>query len=216
VFEWVRSHRPLGEIGSLVEFGAGGGWNLVPFVREGVNVRGYDLSHELIPLAESHGVEVRQGGLDTVEGEHDAILLLHVLEHLLDPVDGMRTLAARLKPDGLFFIEVPDIESFAVGQLQNAHTYYFSEKTLRHYAAQAGLTAIAFEHVEATGHMRGVFVREKNGSEPIFSLDGHYDEMAAMMRRYNREWRLRAPVRGAVSVLRRAGLEQRARKLLGR
>jgi 2-polyprenyl-3-methyl-5-hydroxy-6-metoxy-1,4-benzoquinol methylase len=216
VLEWVAADGRLDAIGSLVEFGAGGGWNLAPFVAAGVPARGYDLSSELLPLAAEHGVEVRQGGLEDVEGTHDAILLLHVLEHMLDPVQALRTLAAHLAPGGRLFVEVPDIENFAIGQLQNAHTYYFSERTLRHYAARAGLVATSFEHVAATGHMRGVFVQAPGGRAPESPLDGHYDEMAERLRRYNRDYRLGTPVRAAGRALDAVGLKQRVKRVLGR
>lgn len=214
VFAFVTGHRPRERIGSVLEFGCGGGWNLAPFHAAGIPVRGYDYSPELVAMGRGRGLDLRQGDLDAIEGRFDVIVLYNVLEHLTDPVAALRRLRDHLAPAGELFVEVPDIESFAIGQLQNAHTYYFTEATLRHYAARAGLATTAFEHDRPTGHMRGAFAAVPPVEPP--TLAGHYERMAQMLTAYNRTWRLRAPLRAAGRALDVFGLKDPLKRLLRR
>ena len=77
-------------------------------------------------------------------GLFDVISLIHVLEHLHDPVQTLKELSRLLKPDGVMFVEVPDI---AAQQLPHnfhiAHVAYFTEKTLSMAFEAAGLAVLS-------------------------------------------------------------------------
>ena len=213
VYAQVTSRRPAVQIRSVLEVGAAGGWNLVPFAESGIDVTGYDYSGELIALGRTRGLNLIQGGLDEVEGTHDVIVLNHVVEHFTDVPGALKTLRARLAPEGLVFVEVPDMENFHVGQLQNAHTYYFTRRTLEFCAGLAGLRLLE-QRREPNGHLSAVFAASGSPAPDVGVLAGHYDEMAALLRRYARTYRLRTPVRAIGRVLDSVGLKEPMRRIL--
>lgn len=214
VFSRVTAQRPAGQIESVLEFGAGGGWNLVPFIDAGVSAAGYDLSPDLVRLGRSKGINLLQGSLDEIEGTYDVVLMIQVLEHLPDVPGTMARLGEHLNPGGMLFVEVPDIEQFVTGQIQNAHTYYFSRKTLEFSASQAGLELVHCA-LEPAQQITAAFVPSGRPPIAVEALAGHYDEMVERVRRYERGVRRRARFGPAVRVLDSVGLTTPLRRVLG-
>jgi 2-polyprenyl-3-methyl-5-hydroxy-6-metoxy-1,4-benzoquinol methylase len=92
-------------------------------------------------------------------GQLDLAMASHVLEHLLDPVHFLRSIAEFLKAGGIVFIEVPDFSSpltdEAVGfsNLVNLqHVHYFSLPLLQYAAHQAGYRVIKHQQI-LTGYI---------------------------------------------------------------
>jgi SAM-dependent methyltransferase len=177
------------------EIGCGGGWNLVAFHERGIAARGYDLSPALVELGRGRGLDLVRGGVDAVEGTYDVLIANHVVEHLLDPVADVAALTEHLAPDGRFYVQVPDITNFGIGQLQSAHTYYFTPRTLEHYLGRAGLRMVHTQP-EVGGHVAAVLVHADGWQPP--SLDGHYDEMVRLIRAAVRRDRVTGPVRAVL------------------
>jgi len=50
--------------------------------------------------------------LDQTQDKYDAIVMWHVLEHLINPLDALRTLPNKLSQDGIIIIAVPNPEAF--------------------------------------------------------------------------------------------------------
>jgi 2-polyprenyl-3-methyl-5-hydroxy-6-metoxy-1,4-benzoquinol methylase len=139
IFDEVDRVLPVKSATSVLEIGAGGGWNLLPFMARGASVLGIDYSPSLVALGKKHNIPMRQGTFDSVSSKFDVIVLNHVLEHLLDPLGALKKINSLCKTSGIVYISVPNILNFTIGQLQNAHTYYFTPRTLVRYCAQAGL-----------------------------------------------------------------------------
>jgi SAM-dependent methyltransferase len=77
------------------------------------------------------------------EGQHDVILLVHVLEHLRDPLAALTKLRKMLSQGGRLYVEVPNIAGphAAPGKMFHyAHIYNFTHLTLRMLGEAAGLT----------------------------------------------------------------------------
>jgi 2-polyprenyl-3-methyl-5-hydroxy-6-metoxy-1,4-benzoquinol methylase len=180
IFENISKFTKIDKAKSIFEFGAGGGWNLPPFIEAGAQVSGVDYSEGLSKLAQSKGINVTQGSLNDIQGKFDIIILNHVFEHFSYPVENLKLLLTHLKPDGIIYIGVPNIMKFSIGQLQNAHTYYFSPNTFRHYVSQAGLEIVQSGDAEGI-HMYGIFEFSKNTSVPVASMQKHYKEIAWML-----------------------------------
>jgi 2-polyprenyl-3-methyl-5-hydroxy-6-metoxy-1,4-benzoquinol methylase len=212
LFSRVTARRPVASIQSLLEFGAGGGWNLLPFIRSGIRVAGYELSTDLVELGNGKGIDLRHGGIEDVEGTYDVILLIHVLEHLTDVPGSLAKLGSHLNPGGMLFVEVPDIEDFFMAQIQNAHTYYFSRKTLEFSASRAGLAMTHQARMEA--QISAAFATSASAPLPVEFLAGHYDEMVSMLRQFQRNHRVRTPVRALGRVLDLVGLKEPVRNIL--
>lgn len=86
---------------------------------------------------------------------HDLIVLRHVLEHIETPVPFLAELAARLRPSGELWIEVPDlVSSVERGWWSNfyqLHCNHFEAATLDALAATAGLGCHAGDVVDIFG-----------------------------------------------------------------
>lgn len=79
----------------------------------------------------------------------DVIILSHVVEHFMDPVVALESIAANMRPTALLLIEVPGIfrihyTSFdPMRYLQNAHTFTFCAQTLTEILHRAGLYVLS-------------------------------------------------------------------------
>ena len=103
-----------------------------------------------------YGVNIREGGWDSPEFPREKLHLVtlnHVLEHLTDPWAALRRLHAALEPDGLLFIEVPNLAGLRK-QISNsfhqAHIWNFTPQTLVALAWQAGFVPRAGENTGST------------------------------------------------------------------
>jgi len=173
---------------SVLEIGCGGGWNLWPYHELGVPSVGYDLGPTLVAYGRSRGLDLREGGIGSIDvAPTELIILSHVIEHFLDPVTDVARIASHLRDDGMAYIEVPNAEAFCVGGLQNAHNFYFSPRTLRAYLAAAGLTVI--EQKNFTSHM-GV-VAQKSAGEAKENLRSEFAERMAQIKRHDRRERFK-------------------------
>lgn len=83
----------------------------------------------------------------------DAISMLHVIEHVFDPLELVKQASSFLKPGGIVYIETPDIGStFAriMGRrwwyIMRFHSHYFSKHSLRFVCQKAGLEVLEVMH----------------------------------------------------------------------
>ena len=178
ILDAVNPLVPIGPACRVLEIGAGGGWNLVAFRDAGAKVAGTDYSPKLVALANEHGIPMQAGGLDVVTGTWDVIILCHVLEHFCDPLGVLRTLSTRLNPLGVLYVEVPNILRFHIGQLQSAHTYYFSPATLHEQCLKTGLTQVS-HGVAHRIHQYAVFRRGQQAASHVRPGRRPYREVLA-------------------------------------
>jgi 2-polyprenyl-3-methyl-5-hydroxy-6-metoxy-1,4-benzoquinol methylase len=179
---------------------------LVAFREAGAKVAGTDYSPKLVALANEHGIEMQAGGLDVVTGTWDVIILSHVLEHFSDPLGVLRKLSTRLNKLGVLYVEVPNILHFNIGQLQSAHTYYFSPATLLQHCSNAGLTNLSHS-APRRNHQYAVFQRRQNPAVSVGpSRRAYLEVLAAVAAEGGREI-----VRIGLRATRLYGIFQRAR-----
>jgi 2-polyprenyl-3-methyl-5-hydroxy-6-metoxy-1,4-benzoquinol methylase len=126
------------------------------FSKAGHRVTGYDYSPNLTKAGRAYGLDLRQGTIKDIEGKYDLIILNHVMEHFTDLFGSMKTLTNHLKPGGFMYIGVPNIDNYDLGQLQNAHVYYFTPRTFKFFMSRCGLRAIKMGAAEEI-HMYGIF-----------------------------------------------------------
>jgi 2-polyprenyl-3-methyl-5-hydroxy-6-metoxy-1,4-benzoquinol methylase len=79
------------------------------------------------------------------ESTFDLLTISHVLEHLLNPDWFFRTARRMLKPGGLLFVDVPDVdgESRGLGNLHIAHVYHFSRGSLENFLTRHGFDVVS-------------------------------------------------------------------------
>jgi SAM-dependent methyltransferase len=139
-------------IESVAEIGAGGGWNLVPFIDKGIECQGYDFSPQLIEAGRQQGITMIDLSDTVLSGQYDLIMLRHVLEHVDDPIQQLQQLSPHLTENGQLFIEVPGIVG-KIPSLQNAHYHYFSEATLDSILGQAGYEVTHRQMIQRNGYL---------------------------------------------------------------
>lgn len=146
----------------ILDFGCGWG-----FFLSGAKERGWE-PYGLEPLSGSAIYACAQFGAtvvadvlreDTFPAEHfDAITAFQVFEHLPDPADALQKLRRFLRPGGVIFIEVPNIDTWSMRLFGKRHRHFvqdhlnfFSRATLSELLRRHG-----FEVIEAhrpTRHM---------------------------------------------------------------
>jgi SAM-dependent methyltransferase len=107
---------------------------------------------------ETHGIEpsttaafARHGRLERPpqDGSFDFVILHHVLEHVIEPFDILRELAASLRPGGVLFAGVPRVDTlpdhgdFKYCLDGRHHIMCLSDACLRGLMARSGLETIA-------------------------------------------------------------------------
>jgi len=158
IIQIISKFKQIDNSVNILEFGCGGGWNLIPFVRRGANCIGIDYGKEYTQLGREYGLNILQGSLESVKGKYDIIILSHVLEHFLDPISDLKEIKSHLCENGLLYISVPNITNLSLAQIQSAHTYYFCPDNLQYYVQSAGFKIIDYGKSQNI-HMYGLFKR---------------------------------------------------------
>lgn len=109
--------------------------------------------------AAARGIAVHAGTAEALPDEllggaaFDLVLLIHTLEHLVDPLLGLRNAAGLLAPGGTFAAEVPNHGSSGFRRSQSAwfhtdagrHLSFFTARSLELAVRAVGLEPAAFE-----------------------------------------------------------------------
>lgn len=172
-------------LNTILEFGCSGGWNLLPFYKDGYEVTGYDYSYNLVKLGISYGLNLREGSIATLNAtndKYDVIIMNHVIEHLTNFFDNMKLILQHLNTDGILFAAVPNIDNFRKGQFQNAHIYYFSPRTFNYYMTMCGLEMIKSGSTQEgeigdIGGVYGIFRLTTQGLIVMNHLESEYSFM---------------------------------------
>ena len=134
----------LGARGALLDIGCGAGRFLAAFVsrKPDWSIAGYDVgdAHKEQVLAVP-GATFFSGvdGLSNLSAKFDLITLSHVLEHLTEPVEILRSAAALLAPGGRLVVRVPCFLDVNTDFFLMEHCSHFTMPTLTDTLASAGL-----------------------------------------------------------------------------
>jgi 2-polyprenyl-3-methyl-5-hydroxy-6-metoxy-1,4-benzoquinol methylase len=139
---------------TLLDVGAGAGLLVAEAQRRNLVAAGVEPSRFLVQRARQFDrVELLQGLFPHPQlagRTFDVICLVDVIEHVTDPVQLLRDCATALNPDGLVVVVTPDVESLMATLLGHrwwhyrlAHVGYFSKRSMRRAAAEAGLLPVA-------------------------------------------------------------------------
>ena len=129
-------------------------------------------------------LDVRQGELrqaDYPDAFFDYIHLNNVLEHVLDPVALLRECRRIIKPDGRFFLAVPNGANDHLGlaayhasegvpaRSHSGHVYFFPRRTLKWLLARTGFRIARAETGSIKRGLRncGILPRKKDWKEPL-------------------------------------------------
>lgn len=150
--EAVRAYK---QGGALLDLGCSTGGFLNAMKGPSWTLHGIEMSADTARHAEATaGASVFVGGvLDAPFSPHsfDVITCFHVLEHLYQPKEVMDRVASWLKPGGIFFLMVPNIDSAGARMFGSywyalelpRHLFHYSPESLRRLTAGAGLETLS-------------------------------------------------------------------------
>lgn len=143
-------HLPFVNAGRLLDVGCGAGNQLRLMRAFGWQVSGVDPDPQAVATAQASALDVRAGDLLSVrwpDAHFDAITLVHVIEHLVEPQRHLAECARILKPAGRLLVITPNVRSLAHrGFLRDRrglepprHLQLYAAAGLRQALANAGL-----------------------------------------------------------------------------
>jgi SAM-dependent methyltransferase len=141
------------EPGSVLEVGCGDGRNLLSLREAGWRVTGQEIDASAAARARANGIPVVVGPLHAVLGEvgvHDAVILSHVVEHLLDPIAELGRIHTALRPTGRLVCVTPNatgLTSKMFGRWWRGlevprHIYVYTPESLSRLLTQAGFADV--------------------------------------------------------------------------
>jgi SAM-dependent methyltransferase len=150
--ETVRQHK---ESGAILDLGCSSGGFLGFFRGESWKLYGIEMSADCAKRAEARtGADVFVGDiLDApfASESFDVITCFDVLEHLYEPLQVMTKVREWLKPGGIFYVQVPNIDSaearvfgtYWQGLELPRHLFHYSPTSLRSLAKISGLQEVS-------------------------------------------------------------------------
>jgi len=164
VRDYTGSRKLLNELhparGNLVEVGSSLGFLLATFKADGWNVTGVEPDpHAARYAARKKGIKTINATLESAalpDSSVDAVVMLHVIEHVPDPVGTLREIRRILKPGGHLILETPRYDTlmfWLLGRRERSlscdgHIFFFTTDSLRKACTAAGLE---WQRVEYTG-----------------------------------------------------------------
>lgn len=147
------------------------------FQQRGCECYGCDYGNAYIEFGKTKGVNnLYEGGFETIVGkaQADIVILSHVLEHIVDPVQFLSEIKSKILSDnGVIFIAVPGMlynhpgYDNVLSLLCQAHVYYFTLATLDFVCGKAG-----FERMQGNEKVQGIY--RQNESVNIKADPRHY------------------------------------------
>jgi len=149
--DYLQSRLPAH--GRILEFGCNDGVLLERLRERGFDVVGVDASDNVAQIARGKGLDVRTGfltagfvGEQGLESAFDAVTCSNVFAHIDDIRGATAAVRRLLRPGGHFFVEVHDGDILAreaqFDTIYHEHLTYFTEATLRDFAAREGFAFV--------------------------------------------------------------------------
>jgi SAM-dependent methyltransferase len=204
----------------VAEVGCAAGGILHYFSSFCKEVVGCDYGTDFMAYGRTRGLKLHVGGVETLREERpDVIIYSHVLEHILDINNELKTLVDILPSDGLLIIDVPGIyniqnayESDFLKYLQNAHLLHFTAESLTAMMAKHG-----FKKVFVDERCIGVFRKTTTIKSPQVMADGaHLKTLEFLGRTENIRPLVKVklfPRKALVSILKLLGIHKALRRL---
>ena len=162
---WERTEPRMiskDKIKNIIDIGCGSGYGL-QYLREQVphsNIFGIEASPDCCATlqnvinAKLVDVDIDGPWVEQYQNQFDLIVMRHVVEHLLTPVDTLKRIKSALAPEGTIYVAVPDMmhprtilrdyDKWWEYYFRAVHPYYYSRDTLFATLKLAGLYPYAF------------------------------------------------------------------------
>lgn len=145
--------------GKLLEIGCGMGFLLAKFAQDGWDVLGLEPDKGYCQfIADHHKLKAQPTILEEsgiAPGSFDAAVMLHVIEHVPDPLSTLRSIFDVLKPGGHLVLETPRYDTLMFKLLRHrerslscdGHIYFFTSDTLKQLTEKAGFRMVKRDYV---------------------------------------------------------------------
>jgi len=163
VRDYVNTRARLNRLhphrGELLEVGSSLGFLLEAFRSDGWLVLGVEPDRNVMRYASSTlGIETRNAVLESAgvpDHSIDVVVMLHVIEHVPDPVGTLKSIYRVLKPGGHLVLETPRYDTLMfrlLGRRERSlscdgHIFFFTTDSLRKAYEKAGFVLEHFEYV---------------------------------------------------------------------
>jgi SAM-dependent methyltransferase len=144
---------PAARPGSRVlDLGCGSGDWLAYAQKAGWSTAGVEPDPKAQRLGRRRGIDIRESLEDFADETFDAITLSHVIEHVHDPMETLRTCRALLAPGGMIYVDTPNLNAVGHGIYGRywrgleapRHLVLFTRLGLRRALERAGFGRILF------------------------------------------------------------------------
>lgn len=156
----------LGEIKNVLDVGCGSGYGLKYLKDQIGNIKIYGIESSPLCCRTLQSSEIGaklvttdfdSNWIESHLNRFDLIIMRHVLEHSLKPLEALLKLKNVLSPDGIVYIAVPDMmhprtvlrdyDQWWEYWFRAVHTYYFSKETLFNTLDRVMLYPISFSEI---------------------------------------------------------------------
>ena len=148
--------------GKIIEVGSGFGYLLKIFQQDGWEVAGIEPNAALCRYAESKNhvstipTTLEKAGISSCSA--DVILMMHVIEHVPDPLATFQEVYRILKPGGTFVVETPCYDTLLfklLGKRErslscDSHIFFFTTKTFTQISQKVGFNVWKLDRVGRT------------------------------------------------------------------
>ncbi len=143
-----------------LDVGCGGGATVAAFRKAGWEAVGIDLNDTAIRAGKDAGLNLYAKDIAEVEPHSfDVVTAFHVIEHVSSPRAFLNQCAARLVPQGILVLDVPNYGSRNARRLReywpnlypNLHLYQFTIATLKKYLVTSSLDEICTQKMAGYG-----------------------------------------------------------------
>lgn len=146
VLQFLKEFTNIDSNTTVYDLGCGSGGTLVPFSIGGLEVRGYDPDKEYVQYGKQKGLNITSNKKEFFHSKQkaDIIILSHVLEHYINPIQELDYIKDLIVDQGIFYVEVPGIFSIHKNyghfmfSLQQAHVWNFTLSTLKNALGSVG------------------------------------------------------------------------------
>ena len=155
-----------------VDVGTGSGGLLAEFQYSKKNIEAVEPNRDMRDNLKSRGFKIYKDINDLNDNTYDLITLFHVYEHISDPLDFIKILNRKLKPNGKIIIEVPHAEdilikifnlnSFKKFTFWSEHLILHSKKTLKKFIEYGDFKIIQLDGIQRYNLMNHLYWISKN------------------------------------------------------
>ena len=178
-----RFCAPLLKGRAVLDFGCGNAGFLLKAKKTAASALGLEPEKALAAHYKKLGLRVERE-ISGLREKFDLVTLFHVLEHIPEPAETLKSLKPLLRSDGRVLVEVPNSadallrlyksEPFSRFTYWSCHLYLFNAATLRKVARKAGYSVAYVKHVQRyplSNHLYWLACGRPGGHEKWAFLD---------------------------------------------